>query len=205
MPHYFDRDSMLESHPFDVKFSLESKSFLLHSDLGVFSKDALDTGTEGLLLEILSHAPIQGRLLDLGCGIGTLGLVLASFFPLTEVHLTDVSSRAIQLATQNAKRLKIEEAHIYYSDVYDSINETFEAIVCNPPIRAGKAVVHRMLTESFDHLCQNGVLWVVIRKSHGAESARKRMLETFGNCEIMRRHHGHYVLLSKKQSKLVDF
>ncbi len=205
MSHYFDRDSKIESQPFDVKFSLNGKNFLLHSDSGVFSKDALDTGSEGLLLEVLRHPPIHGRLLDLGCGIGTLGLVLASFFPLTEVHLTDVSSRALQLARQNSERLKIEMAQVYFSDVFDSIEGTFDAIVCNPPIRAGKSIVHRMLMESFDHLFDKGALWVVIRKSHGAESARKKMFEVFGNCEIMRRHHGHYVLLSTKQSKSVDF
>ena len=46
-------------------------------------------------------------------------------------------------------------------------------IISNPPIRAGKEVVHRILAEAYDHLVEEGQLVIVIQKKQGAECKRK--------------------------------
>ena len=48
-----------------------------------------------------------------------------------------------------------------------------------------------------DHLVENGVLLVVIQKKQGAPSAKKLMTKIYGNCEILARDKGYYILMSK--------
>ena len=57
----------------------------------------------------------------------------------------------------------------------------------------GKSTQSKMLVE---YLNNNGELWVVIRKNQGADSAKKKMSEVYGNCEIMDRSKGFYILKS---------
>ena len=69
----------------------------------------------------------------------------------------------------------------------------------NPPVRAGKEVVTTILQESIEHLNENGSLWVILQKKQGAPSAKKKMEEVFGNCEIVKRDKGYYLLHSVKR------
>ena len=72
----------------------------------------------------------------------------------------------------------------------------------NPPIRAGKKVVSAILAGAFNHLVDGGVLLVVIQKKQGEPSARKLMTSTYGNCEIVTRDKGYYILKAiKKQDE----
>ena len=57
-----------------------------------------------------------------------------------------------------------------------------------------------MFDDSFNSLCNGGFLAIVIRKSHGAPSAQKKLLELFGNCEIKEKNKGYYILQSIKNS-----
>lgn len=75
---------------------------------------------------------------------------------------------------------------------------TFDMIISNPPIRAGKNVVTTILKESYSHLNKNGRLVIVIQKKQGAPSAKKCMEEVFGNAEILKRNKGYYIIQSIK-------
>ena len=96
--------------------------------------------------------------------------------------------------------LKTPDDKFFYT-----LNEgnTFTDIVTNPPIRAGKEIVHRMFEEGYEHLEDNGRLWVVIRKQQGASSAKK-IEEVFGNCEILQKSKGYYILFARKLDKLTS-
>lgn len=79
-----------------------------------------------------------GRLLDVGCGYGPIGLSLAAATGRL-VEMVDVNQRAVGLAQMNAQRNQITTVDIHSSNVYETLNETtYAAIVSNPPIRAGK-------------------------------------------------------------------
>lgn len=164
------------------------------TDAGVFSKKMIDFGSQ-VLLSCLSFQ--QGEtVLDVGCGYGPLGLSLVKA---QGVHATmvDVNTRALDLARKNAAFNQVE-VKIFQSNVYDQVEESFDHIISNPPIRAGKKVVHEVLSGSFDHLNPGGDLTIVIQKKQGAPSAKAKMEEVFGNCEILKKDKGYYILRSEK-------
>ena len=77
-------------------------------------------------------------------------------------------------------------------------NKSFSAVVTNPPIRAGKQIVHQIFTDSYRHLLPGGELWVVIQKKQGAPSAMDKMEEVFGNVEVVAKKKGYFILVAKK-------
>ena len=87
---------------------------------------------------------------------------------------------------------------ILKSDLYDRITTRFDAIISNPPIRAGKQVVHTIISESINYLKVGGNLTIVIQKKQGGPSAKAKMEEVFGNVEILKRDKGYYILRSEK-------
>ena len=191
---YYDEhpDAQHDIHELDVVFLGERMKFL--TDAGVFSKKMIDFGSQ-VLLSCLSFQ--QGEtVLDVGCGYGPLGLSLVKA---QGIHATmvDVNTRALDLAQKNADLNQVE-AKIFQSNVYDQVEGSFDHIISNPPIRAGKKVVHQVLSGSFDHLNPGGDLTIVIQKKQGAPSAKAKMEEVFGNCEILKKDKGYYILRSEK-------
>lgn len=71
-------------------------------------------------------------------------------------------------------------------------------MISNPPIRAGKKVVHQVIEEAYDHLNLSGTLTIVIQKKQGAPSAKAKMEEVFGNAEVVKKDKGYYILRSEK-------
>lgn len=191
---YYDEhpDAQHDIHELHVVLLGERMKFL--TDAGVFSKKMIDFGSQ-VLLSCLSFQ--QGEtVLDVGCGYGPLGLSLVKA---QGIHATmvDVNTRALDLAQKNADLNQVE-AKIFQSNVYDQVEGSFDHIISNPPIRAGKKVVHQVLSGSFDHLNPGGDLTIVIQKKQGAPSAKAKMEEVFGNCEILKKDKGYYILRSEK-------
>ena len=136
---------------------------------------------------------LQGRILDIGCGYGVVGIVLKSTFPDIQAVCSDVNPRAVELAGINSSKnhAPIETA---VSDRFANLTGMFDTVVSNPPIRAGKKVIYAMFQESYDHLSANGTLIAVVRRTQGAESAQKYIAEVFGNCDVISRDRGYWVL-----------
>lgn len=188
-------DSAHDIH--ELKVTLLGQSFTFLTDSGVFSKKMVDYGSQ-VLLNTLDFE--KGKtLLDLGCGYGPLGISLAKVQGVKPT-MVDINNRAIDLAKQNAQKNGVE-ADIFQSDIYEKVNGTFDYIISNPPIRAGKQVVHTIISESINYLKVGGNLTIVIQKKQGAPSAKAKMEEVFGNVEILKRDKGYYILRSEKQNK----
>lgn len=194
MAHYFTNDEV-RSEPEVFTYMYKNHNYTFHSDAGVFSKHFIDYGTRVLLNTI--DVKDAKKVLDVGCGYGPIGLLLKGSHDNLSVDMVDVNLRALDLAKGNAKENNID-VDIYESDVYQQVTGTYDLIVSNPPVRAGKKVVNEILKGSHDHLNNNGRLAVVIQKKQGAPSAKKLMTEVFGNCEILKRDKGYYILQSVK-------
>lgn len=183
-------DAAHDIHELRVDLLGENMTFL--TDSGVFSKKMVDFGSQ-LLLKYLEVN--QGEtVLDVGCGYGPLGLSLAKAFGV-QATMVDINNRALDLARQNAERNKIE-ATIFQSNIYEQVKGKFDHVISNPPIRAGKQVVHEIIEKSKDFLRTGGDLTIVIQKKQGAPSAKSKMEEVFGNCEIVKKDKGYYILRS---------
>jgi 16S rRNA (guanine1207-N2)-methyltransferase len=168
---------------------------LLSATAAFFSKMRVDYGT-GVLLEQMSLLEKPTSVLDLGCGYGPLGLFAAAWWPKIRVDMVDVNERALALARKNARANGLG-VNIFSSDGYAQVQDRYDLIVTNPPIRAGKKVVSAFLSEAVKHLNPGGKLLVVIQKKQGEPSAKKLMTKTFGNCQILKRDKGYYILQSE--------
>lgn len=183
-------DAAHDIHELRVDLLGEKMTFL--TDAGVFSKKMIDFGSQ-LLLKCLEVN--QGEtVLDVGCGYGPLGLSLAKAYGV-QATMVDINNRALDLARQNAERNKVE-ATIFQSNIYEQVEGKFDHVISNPPIRAGKQVVHEIIEKSQDFLETGGDLTIVIQKKQGASSAKSKMEEVFGNCEIVKKDKGYYILRS---------
>ena len=68
----------------------------------------------------------------------------------------------------------------------------------NPPIKVGKKVLLAFLDGLYEHLEDGGSVVIVIKKNLGADSTRKYLSDIFGNCEVLEREKGYYILRSTK-------
>ncbi|MGN1400594.1 MAG: class I SAM-dependent methyltransferase [Bacillus sp. (in: firmicutes)] len=195
--HYYSKNPDAESSPKYWEFVLRGRTFRFKTDNGVFSKKEVDFGSR-LLIDSFSPSE-TGDILDVGCGYGPIGLSLAYAYPDVVVEMVDVNSRAIELSRENAEANGISNVKVYESNVLEEVaNKTFAAVVTNPPIRAGKQIVHQIFESAYDHLKPGGELWVVIQKKQGAPSAAQKMEELFGNVETVNKKKGYSILVSKK-------
>ncbi|CAM4077067.1 class I SAM-dependent methyltransferase [Mesobacillus thioparans] len=196
--HYYSRKPSTDSNPVKWQSELKGNSFRFKTDSGVFSKKEVDFGSK-LLIDTFELNKPDGLVLDVGCGYGPIGLSIARAYPEAMVHMVDVNERAIMLAKENASENKADNVRIYESDRLDGVEEDgFDAILTNPPIRAGKKVVHDIFEQSFQHLAEGGELWVVIQKKQGAPSAMEKMKELFGDVEVEMKSKGYFILKSVK-------
>ena len=198
MPQYFDNVESLRHEDITFTYSLFGQSFTLKSDAGVFSKDGLDDGSR-LLLETIAKTDLGPEILDLGCGVGPIGLTLAKLDPSRRVTLADVNLRALECCKSNAISLGVEgQVEILQSDVYSNIAASFSTIVTNPPIRAGKKVTYAMYAGAVSHLNEGGSLILVIRKAQGAPSCQRYLETLFPSVSVVAQHKGYRILIAKK-------
>lgn len=196
MSQYFDNDKNIKSERKIIKFNFDNKVFSIYSDNGVFSKDRFDYGTR-VLLNSVDVDKLFGNVLDLGCGLGVVGIILGTFNKGINIDMVDINERAIDLAKNNLV-LNNVKANVFVSDIYSNIDNKYDFIITNPPIRAGKNVIRGFLLGSYDYLKDNGILYFVMRKDHGVKSMIKELSVKF-NTSIVNKDKGFYVVLCTKK------
>ena len=197
MSHYFSSDEPAISSPQSYNYAFGDNIYHFTTDAGVFSVGKMDSGTDALLRNI---PPLQGSLLDMGCGYGCLGIVLAKEYGLSLTQ-ADINPRALRLCAKNAAKNGIQ-SKIIQSDKFDQISELFDTIAINPPIHAGKQIIFDMYEGARQHLKPSGSLYIVIQKKHGAESSLKRLSQIFGNYTILSKKKGRYIIKSSQSAIL---
>ena len=190
---YFARDPSGPSRVAVAVWEHAGREYEFLSDSGVFSRGRVDYGSR---LLASSLPAFRGRVLDIGCGYGFIGLAVKLMNPQAEVVLCDVNSRALALARENAKRLCVH-AEVIESDGYSEIPGKFDAIVTNPPVRAGKAVYYPWFDGAPERLNPGGSLFIVLRRKQGAPSAAKRLEALFPRVEEIGHGGGYHAIAAR--------
>ena len=190
--HYYTREPQSASRPAECTLNYRGLSLVFTTDAGVFSRGEVDRGTQ-LLLEALPEE-MRGEILDLGCGWGAIGITVARKWPEARVTLADVNTRALELSRENAKRNRAEVVCAESDGMAAFAGRTFDAVVTNPPIRAGKQVIYKMFADAAESLNPGGTLYLVIRKQQGADSCVRYLQTLFCRVEKLDQSGGYRVL-----------
>jgi len=185
---------------FTVPVSLRRHLYMFKTITGVFSYKKLDLGTKVLV----DHMIIPDKpsiLLDLGCGYGVIGIVLAYESPLSSVYFIDVNKRAIWCTRENVRlNLPINKGkyRIYMGNYFNPIEETkvmFDAIFMNPPLRKGRKEFLNLFKTLPNYLKPNGSFQFVIKKKMGAEYVYNYLLDLFSDdrIKVLCKRSGYWV------------
>ena len=188
---YYTREASSASSPVPCAFQYRGHVLRFMTDAGVFSKGEVDEGTR-LLLRALPE--LRGDVLDLGSGWGAIGVSIARANPDAHVTMADVNLRALGLCRDNAEKNGVTCECLESDGMSALTGRMFDAVVTNPPIRAGKQVIYRMFSDAARSLRPGGALYLVIRKQQGAESCVKYLKTLFGSVERLDREAGFWVL-----------
>lgn len=199
--YYTENQEQLPSNPSSYEFYFNNHHFTFHTDDGVFSKGYIDYGSYALLKAYVPNK-IEGPVLDMGAGYGPIGITISTIFE-QEVYMCEINQRAFGLIEKNIEVNGAKNCKAFQGNLYESLPENvlFSSILTNPPIRAGKAVVNSIYDGAFSHLVNGGELWVVIQKKQGAPSSKEYIANLFGNCAIVDRNKGYYILKATKMSE----
>ncbi len=187
--HYYTQSPTSDFNTYNIVYNVNKHSIRLKTADGVFCKHNVDFGSD-LLIKTVSGESVPETLLDMGCGYGPIGISLGTIFK-CRVTMCDINERAAALADENAKGIN---ADVFQSDGFENVEGTFDMIVTNPPIRAGKSVYYSWFESSIKYLNPGGRFYCVIQKKQGAPSAIKHLEETYENSEIIAKDKGYYII-----------
>lgn len=186
--------------PYPTAYPLEESPYTLFNHANLFSRDKLDIGTR-FLLQHLPATEGEGEILDLGCGNGVLGLMVAASNPDARLHFVDESYMAVASARESfaASGLK-NSASFEVGDCLGSQPEgRLDLILCNPPFHqqqvVGDSVAWRMFSQSKKALSAGGELWVVGNRHLNYGTKLKHL---FGNVEQIAANKKFVILRSIK-------
>src|SRR5258705_10177349 len=153
----------------------------------------------------LARAIANPQIADVGTGSGCIALALAKELPKAEIHATDISSGALEIARANAARHQLESrVHFHQGDLLQGFGQNrYDFVISNPPyvgeseedqvqleVRkyeprnavfagpTGLEVIQRLVPQAHDTLKPGG--WLVIEISGTIADGANDLLHTWG-------------------------
>ena len=194
--HYFSADPSVAFQRAPVEAEVWGHRLQLVSGSGVFAQGRLDIGTSVLFRE--TEPPTGGRILDLGCGYGVIGIACAVAAPTATVTAVDVNQRAVLLANENAASLGVADRFAAHTPDEIDPAATYDEIWSNPPIRIGKAALHELLLTWLPRLTPDGRAVMVVGKNLGADSLQRWLGEQGFPTERIASAKGFRVLQTRR-------
>lgn len=196
MGQYFTNDENLKSEYRNIIYKYKDLTLNFTSDLGVFSKDRVDFASKLLLETYFENGKKNINVLDVGCGYGFIGVTLSKIMN-SYVDMIDVNKRAVHLSNINIKNNNVN-ANAFISNIYENIDKKYDCIITNPPIRAGKSVYMNIIENAAEYLTDDGELWFVMNKDHGAKSTIEKIKNVY-DVNVLNKSKGFFVILCKKR------
>lgn len=193
--HYFSADPAVAFKRTPVTATVWGHELKLVSGSGVFANGRLDIGTSILFRE--TEPPGGGRILDLGCGYGVIGLAIARAVASAQVTAVDVNERAVLLANENAASLGLTDRFAAATPEQVDPSAAYDEIWSNPPIRIGKEALHELLLTWLPRLAPGGRAVMVVGKNLGADSLQRWLGEQGYPTERLASAKGFRVLESR--------
>ena len=198
--HYYSKFPDVNVKIHTISESLRRHLYIFKTITGVFSFNKLDLGTKVFIENM--YIPIESKVfLDLGCGYGSIGIVLSYESPQSSVYLLDINKRAIWCTRENVRlNLQNRKKSIFvlsgnYFEPLKNKSLKFDGIYMNPPLRQGRKEFLKLLSEIPGYLKTNGSFQFVIKKKMGAAYILKYFKDTFPdeNIEIICKRSGYWV------------
>ncbi len=183
--------------PPQFRATLRDREFRFTTAWGLFSPREVDLGSALLIqhLEVTADADT----VDIGCGYGAIGLVLASMAPQGETWLLDKDFVAVECARQNAEANRLPNVTAMLSNGMSAVpaSRLFDVATANLPAKAGNEMLTLILADAHEHLRPGGRLYVV------TTTALRRFIERmfnelFGNYEKVKQGRLHTVSRATK-------
>ena len=196
--HYFEARPAVPSRPRTLRLHLGDLDLKLQSDRGVFGSKGVDAGTL-ILLKEAPPPPPAGDILDLGAGYGPIAIALARRAPKAHVWAVDVNERAIELAQANAATAGATNVTAGTPEAVPQ-DLSFDAIYSNPPVRVGKAPLHRLLDEWLPRLKPAAAAYLVVQRNLGSDSLAMWLRERGYQVTRLKSKKGYRVLEIKPRT-----
>jgi len=196
--HYFAEHPKSKARYGLIRACLRGRTFEFLTASGVFSKERVDLGTR-LLIESMV-LPKKGRILDIGCGYGAVGIVAAAVQPCLEVYLVDINYRAVWLTRQNIEKNCAYNAEAKRGFLYEPVKDlAFDCVLSNPPVSVGMQTVESIILEAPAHMTKKATFQMVAKSKVAGKRLCGFFEKAFSNFEVLARESGYRVLLSKKE------
>ncbi len=186
---------------YPVKYSISNFNMNLVNNANAFSFGKMDLGT----LFFLEHFPRfknqPEKVIDLGCGDGSLALLAAEKWSESPILCVDDSYLAVESAKDNFKGNGHEgRANFKVNDCLTGIDaKSADLILCNPPFHEYHAVsmgiAGRMFKDAFRVLKTGGSLFIVKNKHLGYQSYLEKL---FGECKTIAGNKKYEILKAVK-------
>jgi 16S rRNA (guanine1207-N2)-methyltransferase len=168
---------VLKDHSHVARVSYRGRELAFRTRPGVFSYGHVDQGSKALL-EVADFTGVR-RVLDVGCGVGVLGIAAAVASPGAAAVLVDANVRAVALARENTALNGLQAVEVIASADPVAIDRgSFDCVVANPPYFATFRIARKFVEAAHRHLLPGGRLWVVAK---AADEHRDCVRSVFGD------------------------
>ena len=183
----------------DIRFTeqLLGEPYRFRSTWGLFSPRTVDEGSRLLVDHMRIHP--DDDCLDLGCGYGPIGLVMARHAPRGKTLLVDKDFVAIEYSRKNIQENHLGNCEALLSNGFSHLGERrFDLIASNIPAKVGKELLLILLSDAYAHLRPGGRLYVVtitgLRKF-----MERNLTEVFGNYDKVKQGRNYTVAMALRQ------
>ena len=177
-----------------IKANIKNVSLELNTTPDLFSPDRIDNGTIAMLSTV--DFTVNDKVLDLGCGYGVVGILVAKLIGSKNIVMSDILENAVELSRKNAVHNNVGDIKIILSDGFENINDNdFSIILSNPPYHSDFSVPKHFIEKGFNRLKIGGKMHMVTKRK---EWYKNKFISVFGGVMI-REIDKYYVFVAEKR------